>query len=84
MVRTRGRDDSIVRRGQPRRGASTSCHGQLAINHGCIPYSRLSTWSNGGNPHVHHIRRPRLHLSHLCPLTHLLHPCPPTHLLHPQ
>jgi len=32
---------------------------------------------------VHHIPRPRLYLSHLCPSTHLLHPCPPTHILHP-
>jgi len=51
MVRTRSRDGSIVRRGQPRRGASTSRHGQLPIDLRLIPYFGLSTWSNGGSPH---------------------------------
>jgi len=32
MVRTRGRDGSMVRRGQLRRGVSTWMHGQLAID----------------------------------------------------
>ncbi|KAK8470354.1 hypothetical protein PHAVU_004G119050 [Phaseolus vulgaris] len=39
MVRTRGRDGRIVRRGQPRRGVSTSMHGELAIDLGNLPYS---------------------------------------------
>jgi len=42
MVRTRGKDGSIVRHGQPRRGASTSRDGQLAIDLGHIPYFGLS------------------------------------------
>jgi len=51
MVKTRGRDGSIVNRGQPRGGVSTSRHGQLAIDLERIPYSELSTDSDGGRPH---------------------------------
>jgi len=52
VIRTGGRDGSIVRCGQPRRGVPTSMHGQLAINLGIIPYSDLSPMSNARSPHI--------------------------------
>ena len=81
MVRTRGRDGSIVRRDQPRRGVPTSLHGELAINLGRIPYSGLSPLSNEMVP----IPPPRLLPSPHPPLTHQIllppfHPPPTMHL----
>ena len=57
MVRTRGRDGSIVRRNQRRRGVPTSLHGELAIDLGRIPYSGLSP-SSDGNSHGSHSSTP--------------------------
>ena len=51
MVKTRGRDGSIVRHGHPGRGVSISRHGQLAIDIRCISYFGLSAESDGGSPH---------------------------------
>jgi len=53
MVRTRGRDSSIVRHGQPRCGVPTSLHGEHAIDLGRIPYSGLSPPFDG-SPHGSH------------------------------
>ena len=52
MVRTRGRDGRIVRRGQPRRGVSTSMHGELAIDLGNLPYSGILPSSDPGSPYI--------------------------------
>ncbi|KAL9320212.1 hypothetical protein ACSQ67_012051 [Phaseolus vulgaris] len=41
MVRSRGRDDSIIRHGHVQHGVSTSLHGHLAIELGNIPYSNV-------------------------------------------
>ena len=57
MVSTRGRDGSIVRRGQPKHGVLTSLHGVLAIDLGRIPYFRLSPLSDG-SPHDSHSSTP--------------------------
>ena len=51
MVRTRG-SGRIVRRGQPRRGVSTSMHGELAIDLGNIPYSGILPSSDPGSPYI--------------------------------
>ena len=51
MVRTRGRDGGIVRRGQPRRGVSTSMHGELAIDLGNIPFSGILP-SDPSSPYI--------------------------------
>jgi len=68
MVRTRGKEGSIVKRGQPRRRASTSRHGQLAIDLRRILYSGLSTWSNGGSPHsTSHSSSPSSSIPYLSP-----------------
>ena len=50
MVKSRGKDGSIIRRGQPRRG-------DLAIDFGRIPYSGLSP-SSDGSPHGSHSSTP--------------------------
>ena len=52
MVWTRGRDGMIVRRGQPRRGVSTSMHGELAIDLGNLPYSGILPSSDPGTPYI--------------------------------
>lgn len=52
MVRTRGRDGSIVKRGKPRHGVVRSMHGQLVVDLGSIPYSDLSTGFHDGSPHA--------------------------------
>jgi len=53
MVRTRRRDGcSIVRCGQPKRGVSTSMHGQLDIDVGTIPYYGILPAFDAGSPHL--------------------------------
>ena len=77
MVRSRGRDGSIIRLGQPRRR-------DVAIDLGRIPYSGLSP-SSDGSPHGSHSST-RLPPTPHPPLTHqILRPpshLPPTMHLH--
>jgi len=47
MVRTRGKDGSVLRCGNVQRGVSTSMHGHLAVELGNIPYSSSFPKANG-------------------------------------
>jgi len=86
MVRTRDKDGSIIRRGQPSCRVPTSLHGELTTDLGRIPYFGLSPPSNG-SPHGSHsptLLPPSPHP----PLTHLIrlpppHPLPTIHLYFP-